>query len=51
MFLVELIASSFPDLISKQARPEWHYKRGLVYGALFFYWALQLQVSVLKSQI
>ena len=30
MFLVELIASSFLDLISKQARPEWRYKRVLV---------------------
>ena len=30
MFLVELIASSFLDLISKQARPEWRCKRVLV---------------------
>ena len=30
MFLVELIASSFRDLISKQARPECRCKRVLV---------------------
>ena len=30
MFLVELIASSFLDLISKQARPAWRCKRVLV---------------------
>ena len=32
MFLVELITSSFLDLISKQARPECHCKRVLVWN-------------------
>ena len=37
MFLVKLIASSFLDLISKQARPDCHCKRVLVLFIYYFY--------------
>ena len=41
MFLVKLTASSFLDLISKQARPDCHCKRVLVLFIYFIYFATQ----------
>ena len=41
MFLVKLTASSFLDLISKQARPDCHCKRVLVLFIYFIYFVTQ----------
>ena len=41
MFLVKLTASSFLDLISKQAKPDCHCKRVLVLFICFIYFATQ----------
>ena len=45
MFLVELIASSFFDLISKQARPEWRCKHVLVLFYFKVYFILFLHLG------
>ena len=45
MFLVDLIASSFLDLISKQAIPEWHCRRVLVFFYFKVYFILFLNLG------